>query len=47
MKIRLEAPEGYKYQDSMTGRLYSVVIVDKNKQSRFELVPDKTNYSKN
>lgn len=39
MKIKLTAPEGYKYKDKMTNRLYSEVIADESKQNRYELVP--------
>ena len=39
MTIKLVAPEGYKYKDKMTERLYSEVITDDSKQNRYELVP--------
>lgn len=47
MTIQLKAPEGYKYQDNRTGRQYSVIVVSQKDRVWFELVPDKTNYSKN
>ena len=40
MTIKLTAPEGYKYKDKMTERLYSEVITDDSKQNKYELVPD-------
>ena len=39
MKIKLTAPEGYKYKDTRTGSEHSEVVVDSKKQSRFVLVP--------
>ena len=40
MRIKLTAPEGYKYQDKMTGKTYSVLVVDSKDRKRFELVAD-------
>lgn len=42
MKIRIKAPEGYKYRDTKTGRLYSELVIDSSKKDRFELVADNT-----
>lgn len=39
--IKIVAPEGYKYQDKMTGRKYSEVVTSNdNNKSRFVLVAD-------
>ena len=39
--VELVAPEGYKYQDKMTGRKYSEVVTSNdNNKSRFVLVAD-------
>lgn len=40
MKIKLTAPEGYKYKDMKTGKLHSEVIVDYKDKKRFVLVAD-------
>lgn len=40
MRIKLTAPEGYKYQDKMTGKTYSVLVIDSKHKKRFELVAD-------
>lgn len=40
MKIKLTAPEGYRYQDTMTGKTYSVLVIDSKDRKRFELVAD-------
>lgn len=40
MKIKLIAPEGYKYKDTRTGRTYSVVVVDYVYKRFFVLVAD-------
>ena len=42
MRIKLTAPEGYKYQDKMTGKTYSVLVIDSKNKKRFELVADNT-----
>lgn len=42
MKIKLKAPEGYKYQDKMTGKTYSVLVIELKHKKRFELVVDNT-----
>ena len=41
MKIKLTAPEGYKYRDKMTNRTHSEVITED--RTRYELVVDTTN----
>ena len=38
MKIKLTAPDGYKYKDVRTGKEHTEVIVDSKKQNRFVLV---------
>lgn len=40
MKIKLTAPEGYKYMDKMTGKTYSVLVIESKYKKRFELVAD-------
>ena len=40
MKIKSTAPEGYKYQDKMTGKTYSVLVIESKDRKRFELVAD-------
>lgn len=40
MKIKLTASEGYKYQDKMTGKTYSVLVIESKDRKRFELVAD-------
>lgn len=40
MKIRLTAPEGYKYRDWRTGKQYSEVITSDRDRRFFTLVPD-------
>ena len=42
MRIKLTAPEGYKYQDKMTGKIYSVLVIESKDKKRFELVADNT-----
>lgn len=42
MKIKMTAPEGYRYQDKMTGKTYSVLVIDSKNKKRFELVVDNT-----
>lgn len=42
MKVKLIAPEGYKYMDTMTGKTYSVLVIDSKNKKRFELVADNT-----
>lgn len=39
MKIKLTAPDGYMYYDSLTERAYSEVITDEKSRARFSLVP--------
>ena len=33
MKIKLTAPEGYKYMDKMTGKTYSVLVIESKTES--------------
>ena len=40
MKVKITAPEGYKYRDPMTGKNHSEVIVDSDKKNKFVLVAD-------
>lgn len=40
MKIRLTAPEGYKYKDTLTKQTHSVLIIEAKYKKRFELVAD-------
>ena len=40
MRIKLTAPEGYRYQDKMTGKTYSVLVIESKNKKRFELVAD-------
>lgn len=40
MKIKLTAPEGHKYMDTMTGKTHSVLVIDSKNRNRFELVAD-------
>ena len=40
MKVKLTAPEGYKYKDKMTDKTYSVLIIESKDKKRFELVAD-------
>lgn len=42
MKVKLTAPEGYKYKDNMTDKTYSVLIIESKNKKRFELVADNT-----
>lgn len=39
MKIRVTAPEGYKYMDTRTGNKYSEIVIDDSKRNLFALVP--------
>lgn len=39
MKIKLKAPEGYKYHDSLTDRDYSEIVVNEKERGRYTLVP--------
>lgn len=39
MKIKLTAPEGYRYYDTMTDKAYTEVIINNTERGRFELVP--------
>lgn len=40
MKIKLKAPNGYKYHDSVTNKDYSEIVVEDKKTDRFELVAE-------
>lgn len=40
MKVKIKAPEGYKYRDKLTGRDYSEIVIDEKKRGRFALVPE-------
>lgn len=40
MKVRIIAPDGYKYRDSMTSKEYSELVIDDSKKDRFVLVAD-------
>lgn len=42
MKIKIKAPEGYKYKDSKTGKEYSEIIIEDKQKNRFVLVPSTT-----
>lgn len=42
MKIRLTAPDGYKYQDSLNNKTYSTIIIEDSERGRFDLVPDQS-----
>ena len=37
MKIKLTAPEGSCYMDKMTGKTYSVLVIESKYKKRFEL----------
>ena len=39
MKIKLIAPEGYRYYDTMTNKSYTEVVINDSERGRFELVP--------
>ena len=39
MKIKLIAPEGYRYYDTMTNKSYTEVITTDSERGRFTLVP--------
>lgn len=39
MKIKLIAPEGYRYYDTLTNRNYTEVVINETERGRFELVP--------
>ena len=39
MKIRLTAPEGYRYYDTLTNKAYTEVVTTETERGRFELVP--------
>ena len=39
MKIKLTAPEGYRYYDTMTDKSYTEVIINNSERDRFTLVP--------
>lgn len=39
MKIKLTAPEGYRYYDTLTNRSYTEVVINDSERGRFELVP--------
>lgn len=39
MKIKLIAPEGYRYYDTLTDKAYTEVIINNTERGRFELVP--------
>lgn len=41
-KIRMVAPDGYKYHDSMTDKNYSEIVIDEKQRDRFELVADES-----
>lgn len=38
-KIKLTAPEGYRYYDTMTDKAYTEVIINNSERDRFTLVP--------
>ena len=40
MKVKITAPDGYKYKDKLTGKLHRELEIDAGKRSRYELVPD-------
>lgn len=42
MKIKLKAPEGYKYRDSRNNREYSTIVIEDSERGRFNLVPDQS-----
>lgn len=42
MKIKIKAPEGYKYHDSKTDRDYSEIVIDDKEKGRFTLVADES-----
>lgn len=39
MKIRLTAPDGYRYYDTLTNKSYTEVVINDSERGRFELVP--------
>lgn len=39
MKIKLTAPEGYRYYDTLTNKAYTEVVINEAERGRFELVP--------
>ena len=39
MKIRLTAPEGYRYYDTLTNKRYTEVVINDSERGRFTLVP--------
>ena len=39
MKIKLIAPEGYRYYDTMTNKAYTEVVTTETERGRFTLVP--------
>ena len=42
MKIKLTAPEGYKYRDSRNNREYSTIVIEDSERGRFKLIPDQS-----
>lgn len=42
MKVKITAPDGYKYKDKLTEKLHKELVIDIGKKSRYELVPDNT-----
>lgn len=39
MRIKLKAPEGYKYHDTKTDRDYSEIVINEKERGRYTLVP--------
>ncbi len=39
MKVRMKAPEGYKYHDTNTDKDYSEVVIEEKERDRYVLVP--------
>lgn len=39
MKIKLTAPEGYRYYDTLTNKAYTEVVINETERDRFDLVP--------
>jgi len=39
MKIKLTAPDGYRYYDTLTNKAYTEVVINDSERGRFTLVP--------
>ncbi len=40
MKIRIKAPNGYKYRDTRTGHAHSEAVIEAKDKKHFKLIAD-------